>query len=355
MRTKKSGRDLPPRMLRRKKQMKSGKVWIGYYYNGRDENGKRREVPLGNDLNEAKRKWAALESTAAPVETGLMKYIFDRYIVEILPKKAISTQKDYSDSIKNLRIAFNDAPISHIESSHIARYRDARKAPVRANREISLLSSIINRAKEWGYLNRPNPCTGVSKNKEKPRTFYADRYVWDAVYQCACLELRDAMDLALLSAQRPGDVRKMKTSDIIDGTVEVRQGKSNGEKYLRILLDSASGKKYDFGNLIDRLRLQSTQKNSFTLLSTPKGAPLSDSMLRRRFNRARSEAAAQANMIGNLNLAEKIKEFQFRDIRAKSASEIKDILEASRLMGHSLEDITKRVYRRVGEIVKPTR
>ena len=32
-----------------------------------------------------------------------------------------------------------------------------------------------------------------------------------------------------------------------------------------------------------------------------------------------------------------------------------DISHASRLLGHSKEEITKRVYRRVGEVVSPTK
>jgi len=56
MRPKKSAKDLPPRMLRRSKTLKSGKVWTGYYYNGRDESGRRIEIPLGTDLGKAKVK-----------------------------------------------------------------------------------------------------------------------------------------------------------------------------------------------------------------------------------------------------------------------------------------------------------
>lgn len=59
-------------MLKRTKRLKSGKLWVAYYYNGRDEEGNRKEIPLGTDLNEAKRKWAELECKPAPVETGLM-------------------------------------------------------------------------------------------------------------------------------------------------------------------------------------------------------------------------------------------------------------------------------------------
>lgn len=39
----------------------------------------------------------------------------------------------------------------------------------------------------------------------------------------------------------------------------------------------------------------------------------------------------------------------------KAASVIEDISHASRLLGHSKEEITRRVYRRVGEVVSPTK
>ena len=80
MRPKTSSRDLPPRMLRRKKTYVSGRIWVGYYYNGRDADGTRVEIPLGSDLLEAKRQWAEMECKPAPVETGLMGHIFDRYL-----------------------------------------------------------------------------------------------------------------------------------------------------------------------------------------------------------------------------------------------------------------------------------
>ena len=54
-------------------------------------------------------------------------------------------------------------------------------------------------------------------------------------------------------------------------------------------------------------------------------------------------------------MAERILRFQFRDARPKAASEIQDLAAASALLGHSDKQITKTVYRRVGERVKPTR
>jgi len=57
---------------------------------------------------------------------------------------------------------------------------------------------------------------------------------------------------------------------------------------------------------------------------------------------------------GDTALAASIREFQFRDIRPKAASEI-ELDHASRLLGHSTEEMTRKVYRRVGEIVRPTK
>ena len=197
MRPKTSARDLPPRMLRRTRVLKSGKVWESFYYNGRDAAGRRVEIPLGQDMHEAKRKWAELECIASPPETGLMRFIFDRYLREIIPGKAPKTQKDNEGCLTMLRKVFDTAPIDAISPQFIAQYRDKRSAaaPVRANREIALFSHIWNLAREWGYTAKENPCRGVRKNREKPRDFYADDQVWQAVYAVASEELKDAMDI----------------------------------------------------------------------------------------------------------------------------------------------------------------
>ncbi|MFK3789685.1 integrase [Pseudomonas piscis] len=77
-------------------------------------------------------------------------------------------------------------------------------------------------------------------------------------------------------------------------------------------------------------------------------------ILRNRWDEAREKAAIKAAADGDNALATSIRQFQFRDIRPKAASEIA-LEHASRLLGHSSEEITKKVYRRVGEIVKPTK
>lgn len=356
MRNKSTHRDLPPRMLRRQKKMKSGKTWTGYYYNGRDEDGRRVEIPLGTDLNEAKRKWAELDCKPMPTDTSLMKHIFDRYAKEIVPTKAPRTQKDNLAIINHLRAVFDTAPIDAITPQHIAQYRDRRTAKVRANREITLLSHIFNLAREWGYTAKENPARGIRKNKEQPRDFYADDEVWDAVYSVGSSVLKNAMDIAYLTGQRPGDVVKIRHTDIRNGALEVRQGKTS--KYLRILLRDEQGHQTELGQVIDRIVATSGKVISLNLLTNTRGEPLTQSALRNHFDNARaaavSAAEAQETHEG-MALAARIRQFQFRDARPKAASEIEDISAASKLLGHSEQEITKRVYRRIGETVKPTR
>lgn len=353
MRPKTTGRKLPPNMLERRRTLVSGKEWVGYYYNGRDENGKRKEIPLGTDLAAAKRKWAELECAPIPEDASLMAYVFAKYEQDIMPMKAASTQRVDRNYLRQLRAAFDNAPIDAIKPSDIAKYRDARRAKTSANREITLLSHIFNMAREWGFTNRENPCRGVRKNKETPRGYYAEDDVWDAVYGNAVQELRDAMDLNYLTGQRPSDVLKMTTHDIRNDELRVRQNK--GGRLLRIRLTAASGERTVLGQHIDRLVARADSLKSRYLVSDTAGQRLTYSMLRRRYEAARTAAATAADEAGNDDLAARVRAFWFRDIRPKAASEIVDLRDASELLGHTDTAITKRVYRRTGEVAKPTK
>lgn len=352
MRPKTSGKKLPPRMLARKRKLKSGKIWTGYYYNGRGPDGERLEIPLGTDLVVAKRKWAELECVETPTDATLMKYAFDQYVGDILPKKKPSTQRENLLCLSQLRPVFDNAPIDAILPQHIARYRDARSAPVRANREIALFSHVFNMAREWGYTQKDNPCRGVRKNKEKPRDYYAEADVWDAVRQAGNEALRDAMDLSYLSGQRPGDVLKMSKHDIRNDELHVKQNKTRHALRIRLEIDGAPT---ELGTCVERLLARPLQSLSGELICTDRGQPLTMKMLRDRFDTARVLAAEQAAKKGDGDLAKRIKAFQFRDIRPKAASEIASLEDASKLLGHTDKQITQKVYRRVGEVVKPTK
>jgi integrase len=174
--------------------------------------------------------------------------------------------------------------------------------------------------------------------------------VWDAVYAQAPPELKDAMDLAYLTGQRPADVLKASTADINNGFLMVGQGKT--QKRLRIRLHDGAAVS-DLSVFLDALLDRKTTAGikSSNLITNQAGLRMSYAMLRNRWDEARDKAATD----GDLALSATIRKFQFRDIRPKAASEIEDISHASRLLGHSTQEMTKKVYRRIGEIVKPTK
>lgn len=355
MRQKKAAnRDLPPRMIRRTRKRQNGSTWVGYYYNGRDAEGNRIEIPLGGDLDEAKIEWARLDRKAIPKPSHLMDRLFDDYESKVMPKLTPGTQDDYRKGLRQLRKVFEGAPIDAMTPQVIAQYRDARTAKVRANREIALLSTMFTFGREWGLTDKANPCFGLRRNKETPRDFYAGKVVWDAVYAQAPSELKDAMDLAYLTGQRPADVLKASATDINSGFLMVGQGKT--QKRLRIRLHdgvTASNLSAFLDALLDRKAMAGIKNTN--LITNQAGLRMSYAMLRNRWDEARDKAATKAATEGDTELSAAIRLFQFRDIRPKAASEIDDIGHASRLLGHSTQEMTKKVYRRVGEVVRPTK
>lgn len=157
-------------MLKRVRKLKSGKVWIGYYYNGRDEEGNRKEIPLGSDLNEARAEWARLERTTTPKIVRYMKELFDRYEREVVPTKAPRTQSDNQAELRQLRKAFDSAPITAITPQVVAQYRDARTAKTRGNREIALLSHVFTLARSGATSMAKTPAPGCDGTRRRPGT-----------------------------------------------------------------------------------------------------------------------------------------------------------------------------------------
>lgn len=229
--------NLPPRMRRR--VQRSGRVF--YYY---DTGGKpRREIPLGPDYLAAVQKWAELEAdfnTPAPIVT--FRDAAMRYVRDVLPSKAQRTKEDNIKELEILYEFFDNPPaaLDLIEPQHIYQYRTWRiektrawlKKPaeaggVRANRELALFSHIFNYAREMGLTAAPNLSIGLRKTREHGRDVYVEDSLYAAVHKAADQPLRDAMDLAYLTRQRPADTLALDERDIRDDALEIQQGKTD--------------------------------------------------------------------------------------------------------------------------------
>lgn len=97
--------------------------------------------------------------------------------------------------------------------------------------------------------------------------------------------------------------------------------------------------------IIARATGRTREASGVYILADSKGRPLTYWALRRRFDAAR-EAAGKENA--------ELAAWQFRDLRAKTASDSESLDAAQSRLGHTSSSTTRRVYRR-GEKVRPLR
>jgi integrase len=338
--------NLPPGMRARPRGKK-----VFYYF---DLGGKpRRELPLGSDYPAALKKWADLEADGSgPTKLPTFADAVARYRREVIPKKAPRTQDDNLAEMENLMRFFNNPPaeLDAIQPKHIQQYLESRGgAPVRANREKALFSHIWNKARAWGYTSLPNPCQGVQGFSEKGRDVYIEDDVYAALYEAASGPVRDAMDLAYLTGQRPADTLRMQETDIRDGYLMVRQAKT-GER-MRIAVTGQLAK------VIERI-LETKKKHevrSLNLICNERGRALTAYALDGRWDHVRARAISL-----HPALADEIRRAQFRDLRAKAgtdkADSSGDIRKAQAQLGHRSVTMTETyVRKRRGAKVDPTR
>ena len=97
----------------------------------------------------------------------------------------------------------------------------------------------------------------------------------------------------------------------------------------------------ELAEVIDRISARKRERLSADLIQDDNGRPLSMLRMRGRFDKARKAAGV---------------DFQFRDIRAKTASDTGDLGHSQKLLGHKNREMTEHYVReRVGQRVKPLR
>ena len=169
--------------------------------------------------------------------------------------------------------------------------------------------------------------------KETGRSRYITDVEFNQVKAQAHFTVIDAMDLALLTGQRPADVLKLKRTDIRDGALWIVQNKTGARLGIEITGQLAAA--------IAQINERPRRAISAYLIQDENGQPLTQCALRSRFDKART--------LSKIN-------FQFRDIRAKAATDTGDLAHSQALLGHKNRDMTEHyVKTRLGQRTKPLR
>ena len=321
-RPKTAWQDLPPRMTARK--LASGKIL--YYYQAR---GKKK--PLGSDFNEAKRQWVDLETGGGPLK---FPSVSKQYRSATFKDFTESTKDHYERALRNLEVAFRAFSLEQIIPKDVKDYMKRRSKKGAAMFEKRVLSAVYTWARDEGLTVAPNPCMGVKFSKAESKGFTIGkrtRYVTETefaeVHARGDEVVQDAMDLALATGQRPGDILKAMRQDIRDGVLWVTQQKTG--KVVPIKVEG------DLQSVIERILAR--KRPSMYLIANERGERIRLNAFQYRFTKARGDA-----------------DWQFRDIRAKVASDSKTLKDAQLLLGHENERTTAGVYRRSGkDAVRP--
>jgi len=353
-----------------------GKVWY-YLDKGIQPDGKRRWVPLGDDYPEALRQYAGhVENATAPAIT--VPELLTRWNTATAHERKAGTLEDIRYCLPSLMRFFGDppAPLDSIDPIHIRQYLDWRikitieakqeanvkriekgKEPikiqgdegkVRANREVAWLSAAWNWGRDRGFTKQPNPAIGIKRHKESGRDIYVEDDEMAVIMEHADEPLREAIELAYLLGQRPGDLRDIKETDIRDGVIIIQQAKTDAR--LRIEVTGA------LKTLIEKIKARKAKikgVRSLSLICNEHGKPMGKAALRYRFDHARNAAADAAR---DKATAARLRLIQFRDLRAKAASDMEDLAKAQKLLGHTKRDMTEHyVRKRRGEKVSPVK
>lgn len=251
--------------------------------------------------------------------------ILDRYQRETLPSLAPRTQIDYRRHVQHLRRLFGDRIADELRPKDFGPFLDVRKGKVQRVRQLAVLSAAFTQAVSVWYILDRNVLRDVKRPKSKPRDRYVTDLEYEAVKALAPLRVRLAMELALLTGQRQGDIIAMRWSQIQDMAILVTQAKTG--KKLAIQISPA------LEAVLDRC-YQLPNRGEYVINKTCGGAYTSEG-----FRACWQRVIRRYVKHGGIR-------FTFHDLRAKSASDSVTIDAAYQRLGHTSMSMTRRSYDR---------
>lgn len=252
--------------------------------------------------------------------------ILARFERDYIPTLAPRTQIDYRRHVAKLKEVFGDRDPDSMRPRDFAEFLNVKKGPIQRVRQLAVLSSALTQAVSIWYLCERNVLRDVKRIKSKPR----DRLILDSEFEGVAAmstpRIRLAMQLALRTGQRQGDILRMRWADVRDDGLHVRQSKTG--KRLAIGINA------ELEAVLDECWKLKGGGGEFVLPSRS-GKQYSSEGFRAVWQRI----MRKWERLGN-------ERFHFHDIRALAATKCATPEIAMRLLGHTTLAMTLRVYRR---------
>ncbi len=288
--------------------------------------------PLGAEYLKAMGTYAAMTDPGRPCLT--LGNVIEKYRLHVLPHKAKATQNGNGPQLTRLASVFGEMVPDDVTPQQIYQYMDERSAtPTAARHEVTLLHHVFVKAIRWGAATK-NPAQGIEKPKSKPRERYVTDEEFLAVQALAIPPLQVAMDLALLTGLRRGDLLNLTRNSLTEDGLLVKSQKTS-----KALLFEYTEELNEVLSCAKKLRPQLPGRY---LIRTREGKQYTGSGFAANWQRLMRKAQKNG-----------IEKFTFHDIRAKSASDSASLREASERLGHTSMAITDRIYMRTARRVNP--
>lgn len=290
---------------------------------------------LGRNYSDAIRKYADLIEVK---NTNIITIsdLIDRYMIEVSPAKAAKTHQGHLYQAPFLKAALGHIKVVDLRSQDVHDYQVARgvDASVQTNRERALLSHMITKAIEWGLVST-NVCRGVFKFEENPGSRYITDDEYLAFRSFAGDFISAYMDFKLLTGLRQTDILNLREENLTTQGISLVVSKTKTP----LIIKWSDDLRVSIENI-----LRINRPRNGVVFRTQKGTAYTGSGFSTNW---------QKKMRLALDLGILEERFTERDIRAKTGSDSKGLIQASRLLGHTSTVVTKKHYRRKAEIVDP--
>lgn len=326
------------------KRGKAGQVWTSWWYDMRGTG--KPDVPLGNDRDEALRRWAEIHLDA-PRIAGTLEEAFrgwEEHGLRVRPNgqpRSPETIQGYLKCLRAIRGPFGRARWEDIKLPTLRRYIEARTAKTRAKQEMQLLSVIWAWARLEGMTTLPWPAVDMQRSGWMGPTGTRQIDVADdafaALHRHADQTLRDALDIATATGLRVKDVLGLRLSDVRGSMLVVQTGKTGKRAEFDLAASSV------LLPIIERRKAMKAPEHVFLLAAGRR--PVTYRALSARFDKARAAAAKDCPEVANLWL---------RDMRKRAGQLAGSLAGASELLQHSSLSVTRQHYVQ-GDKLKPVR